>query len=119
MADPWDRVEGMRGPNAQRGRLRGVHHDTFVTYRPSNQCWLCKKVTSKEDFEPPTDTDYVCLHVRRTELEAVMNAVTRGEAVNMGMETITLQSGVVQVTMTWADVDAPKEEAEQQRPRRM
>lgn len=96
-----------------------MHHDTFVTYRPAHLCTFCKKITAKEDFEAPENDDYLCPHVRRTALEDVMNKVSQGEAVNLGMETTTLMSGLVQVTMTWADVDAPKEEAGQQRPKRM
>lgn len=119
MANPWERVEGMRGPNAGVGRLRGMHHDTFVTYRPAHLCSFCKKVTSADDFEPPDKGDYLCPHVRRTDLEAVMDKVSRGEAINMGMESTTLVTGLVQVTLTWAEVDAPKEEAEAPRPRRM
>lgn len=122
MTAPWDTIEGIRGPNPGGPSVRAVHHDTFVTYRPISACRFCQKRIDQEmkgdNYEPPIE-EYLCTHVRKEELDALLARGVRGEVVDIRMNTNTLPSGVVQVTVMWTEIDGPKVEAERRRPSRL
>ncbi len=122
MSAPWDTIEGIRGPNPGVPAVRGVHHDTFVTYRPLSACRFCQKRIEKDleadDYVPP-DTEQLCPHVRKDELDTLLARGVREEVIDLRMNTTTLPSGIVQVTVMWSEVDRPKAEVERQRPRRL
>ncbi len=119
MADPWAEHEGFRGPNTNVVKPGRIHYDTFVVFRPYYLCGACKKVMAQDDFQHPEDDDYVCPHVRRAALEKVMDKIIAGTAQKFSMDQLVMESGVVQVTLVWADVDRPKEEGGWSRPSHM
>lgn len=122
MTAPWDQIEGMRGPTPGNAAIRGIKHDTFVTYRPLNQCRFCQRKIddemATEGYTPP-DTELVCPHVRRRDLDDLLARAVRNEIANLRMNTTTLPSGIVQVTVMWDEIDGRKVEAERHRPTRL
>lgn len=109
--NPWDAIDGMRGPNAQGPQITGVFQDTFVTYRPLNACRYCQKKIDiemeTEGYEPPLE-EVICPHVRRDELNTLLSRGVKQEVTGITMTPTTLPSGVVQVTVMWAEVSPPK-----------
>lgn len=125
MTAPWDSIEGMQGPNPNGarggGKIHAMYQDTFVTYRPLECCRFCAARLAEEAGKPGyrlPDTEVLCPHVRKRELDDLLARAVLNEVADLRMAPMTLQSGIVQVTVTWAVVQPSKGKARPERPGR-
>ena len=111
MSLPTEGPETLRGPLA-RANLRAVRHETYVTYRPLMSCPFCSREVTADGFVAPADEEYLCGHTRKKEHDALLMRLAdpKSGATNLSWHAETLRDGTVQVVVTWAESDVPKEE---------
>lgn len=112
--------DGFRGPQPNLPKVRSMHHDVFVLYRPVESCHLCRREAQQErpfskgsDRESDSASDRnnrdedlylpeTCVHVQKEEYNKVLQGAVDGKLGILQSHETTLKTGQVQVSVQYA-----------------